>query len=271
MFACCFSLMCQTDRASSVNAAISCLWQPTSQGIMDGFSASCEIGPALILASRWGALLRRPAARLSLHPPLPSEISLPPSLALLCLSPSLSCVLLTDTNTAVCVSLPLDAAYWMRLPRGLQMGFTNTYQADFLSLAEWRIILLTPKIVLQRVYSKSVVPVSSMCLSFGGIQFVSSSITNTKLFIKLPCLALKVSSSKLPKCHDFEICSWDFPSSSTAELRGLCSVENSRHIFYTVPVIHSNNCRIIKKKKKNERPVFIFSTSSFIKFENVSV
>lgn len=46
--------------------------QPTRQEIMDGFSASSEIGPAMILARRWGrgALLEQPPASLRCSPSL---------------------------------------------------------------------------------------------------------------------------------------------------------------------------------------------------------
>lgn len=109
--------------------------QPTRQEIMDGFSASSEIGPAMILARRWGrgALLEQPPASLRCSPSLFSLfISLShPYTPRLRLSWSLRTVLSTDTNifftnffAAVCVFSPCVH----RLPRGLQMGFTNTYQ-----------------------------------------------------------------------------------------------------------------------------------------------
>ncbi|MEQ2255148.1 hypothetical protein ILYODFUR_010773 [Ilyodon furcidens] len=80
---------------------------------MDGFSASCEIGPAMILVSRWGAPLEHPSACIHFSLSLISLfIFLSPSISLSyppltpttpCLSQSLSTILSTDTNTAVCI------------------------------------------------------------------------------------------------------------------------------------------------------------------------
>lgn len=88
----------QTDRHLSSRrwAGVS---QPTRQEIMDGFSASSEIGPAMILARRW-ALLEQPPASLRCSPSLISLfISLShPYTPRLRLSWSLRTVLPTDTN-----------------------------------------------------------------------------------------------------------------------------------------------------------------------------
>ncbi len=134
-----------------------CVWQPTSQEIMDGFSASCEIGPAMILVSRWGALLDQPSASLHFsrslislfislllsHPLIASHC--PPSVPPVSLSLSAPSYRLTQIQLCasaatvhlcarthvrgVCVSVCV-----YRLPHELQMGFTNTYQ-DWLPIS----------------------------------------------------------------------------------------------------------------------------------------
>lgn len=110
------------------------VWQPTSQEIMDGFSASCEIGPTMILVSRWGALLHQPSAslsNLSVHLPLSNPH---PDFLTVFIPLRLSAVLSADTNTAVCVSCDYVRVPCTYLPHGLQMGFTNTYQ-DWLPIS----------------------------------------------------------------------------------------------------------------------------------------
>lgn len=88
---------------------------------MDGFSASCEIGPAMILVSRWGAFLDQPSVSLHRSPSLISlyiSLRTPRFLAVFPLRtpptpppPHLSTVLSTDTTTAVCVFCDCAPAY----------------------------------------------------------------------------------------------------------------------------------------------------------------
>lgn len=154
--------------------------QPTRQEIMDGFSASSEIGPAMILARRWGqgALLEQPPASLRCSPSLFSLfISLShPYTPRLRLSWSLRTVLSTDTNifftnffAAVCVYV--RASMCVCFPPactvsrvGCKWVSQTLIRTDFPSLAEWKIILLMPKIV----------PSTSLLGYAGSLQLRSS-------------------------------------------------------------------------------------------------
>lgn len=149
--------MSETDRQSSVRPRSACLWQSTSQEVMDGFSTGCETGPAMILVSLRSVLLllllllQRLANLFFISHPFSvftSDAYPPP------LFDSLSVLSCLPTQIYPCAfsavyrhaSARARVFFLHRLfPTWAANGF-HTFQNWLLSMAEWKIMWLGPKI-----------------------------------------------------------------------------------------------------------------------------